>query len=111
MSLDRARQQIIELLHGEREEDAPSPSVPPPPAGPPPGDDLVSRLASFAARLNAIELRLRQSGEGLRPGAVGGLLARGQDGAEETVVAALPQGTDLGEASRFQGLDMGGELG
>jgi hypothetical protein len=33
-------------------------------SAPPPGDDLVGRLASFAARLNAIELRLRQSGEG-----------------------------------------------
>jgi ATP-dependent Clp protease ATP-binding subunit ClpC len=67
VSHSRARQQIIELLHGEREEGAPSPSVSAPPlaaSAPPPGDDLVGRLASFAARLNAIELRLRQSGKG-----------------------------------------------
>ena len=67
VSHSRAREQIIELLHGEREEGAPSPSVSAPPlaaSAPPPGDDLVGRLASFAARLNAIELRLRQSGEG-----------------------------------------------
>jgi hypothetical protein len=30
---------------------------------PPPGTDLEGRLASFAARLNAIELRLRESDE------------------------------------------------
>jgi ATP-dependent Clp protease ATP-binding subunit ClpC len=67
VSHSRAREQIIELLHGEREEGAPSLSVSAPPlaaSAPPPGDDLVGRLASFAARLNAIELRLRQSGEG-----------------------------------------------
>jgi ATP-dependent Clp protease ATP-binding subunit ClpC len=60
VSFGRARQQIIELLPEGREEDAPPLVV----SVPRPGDDLVRRLASFAARLNAIELRLRQSGEG-----------------------------------------------
>ena len=62
VDLNRARQQVIELLHGQRTEE---PSL----AGAAPsaasalsaGDDLVSRLASFVARLNAIELRLSQS--------------------------------------------------
>jgi ATP-dependent Clp protease ATP-binding subunit ClpC len=72
VSLNRARQQIIDLLHRGPGEDAPSPPVSAPPltvSAPPPvfasaaGDDLMSRLASFVARLNAIELRLSQSGE------------------------------------------------
>jgi len=66
VDLNRARQQIINLLHEGREDDAPLPSVPVPPltvSAPPPGPGLESRLASFAARLSAIELRLRQSGE------------------------------------------------
>ena len=50
VDLDRARQQVTELLQGQSEEDAPA------------GDDLVSRLTSFAARLKAIERRLSQSG-------------------------------------------------
>ena len=58
----------------------------------------MSRLASFVTRLDAIELRLRESGE------------PGQDGAEQAVVAALPEGADLGEASCLQGLDVGSEL-
>jgi ATP-dependent Clp protease ATP-binding subunit ClpA len=70
VGLSRARQQIIELVHGGREEDAPSPAASMPSMAsvrlavttPPTGYDLVSRLASFAARLNAIELRLSQSG-------------------------------------------------
>jgi len=65
VDLNRARQQVIGLLHGRAEEDIPSPPVFAPPLAvpaPPPGDELVSRLASFAARLSAIELRLRQSG-------------------------------------------------
>jgi ATP-dependent Clp protease ATP-binding subunit ClpC len=65
VDLNRARQQVINLLHGGREDDAPLPSVPVPPltvSAPPPGPGLESRLASFAARLSAIELRLRQSG-------------------------------------------------
>jgi ATP-dependent Clp protease ATP-binding subunit ClpC len=52
--LNRTRQQVIEMLRGQRAEDAP------PPSGPPISGDLVSQLASFAARLNAIEQRLRQ---------------------------------------------------
>ncbi len=65
VDLNRARQQVINLLRGGREDDAPLPSVPVPPltvSAPPPGPGLESRLASFAARLSAIELRLRQSG-------------------------------------------------
>ena len=65
VDLNRARQQVINLLHGGREDDAPLPSVAVPPltvSAPPPGAALESRLASFAARLSAIELRLRQSG-------------------------------------------------
>ncbi len=65
VDLNRARQQIINLLHQGPEEDAPSPAVSVPPlatSAPPPGDELASRLASFAARLSAIELRLRESG-------------------------------------------------
>ena len=70
VGLNRARQQIIHLLHSEPEEDAPSPAASMPVTAsvrlavstPSAGDDLVSRLASFAARLNAIELRLSQSG-------------------------------------------------
>jgi ATP-dependent Clp protease ATP-binding subunit ClpC len=64
VSLSQARQQIINLLHQGREEDLPSPPVSAPPLAvsvPPPGDELASRLASFAARLSAIELRLRES--------------------------------------------------
>ena len=65
VGLNRARQQIIDLLHQGPEEDGPSPSVPAPPLAvsvPPRDDELASRLASFAARLSAIELRLRESG-------------------------------------------------
>jgi len=72
VDLNRARQQVIQVLHGRREPDAPA-SVSAPPlsvSAPPPfsasaaptGDDLVGRLASFAARLSTIELRLRESG-------------------------------------------------
>src|SRR5260370_348354 len=56
--LNRVRQQVIETLRGRLAEDAP------PPSGAPAGGDLVSQLASFAARLNAIEQRLRQSPAG-----------------------------------------------
>ena len=74
VDLNRARQQVIQLLHGPREPDAPlsaavsapplSVSAPPPfsASAPPTDDDLVGRLASFAARLSTIELRLRESG-------------------------------------------------
>jgi ATP-dependent Clp protease ATP-binding subunit ClpC len=51
VDLNRARQQVSELLQGQSEQDAP-----------PAGEDLVSRLTSFAARLDAIERRLSQSG-------------------------------------------------
>ena len=63
VDFNQARQQIINLLHRGREEDAPFPPVSVPPlavSAPPPGADLEGRLASFAARLNAIELRLRE---------------------------------------------------
>jgi len=72
VDLNRARQQVIQLLHGRREPDAPAfvsarpLSVSAPPtfsvSAPPTGDDLVGKLTSFAARLSAIELRLRESG-------------------------------------------------
>jgi ATP-dependent Clp protease ATP-binding subunit ClpC len=58
--LNRVRQQVIRMLRGQGAEDAPPPSGPPPPPGPPTSGDLVSQLASFAARLNAIEQRLRR---------------------------------------------------
>jgi ATP-dependent Clp protease ATP-binding subunit ClpC len=58
VDLNRARQQVIELLHGRREKD-----VPAPPATPA-ADDVLGRLASVAARLSAIELHLRQSSAG-----------------------------------------------
>jgi ATP-dependent Clp protease ATP-binding subunit ClpC len=51
VDLNRARQQVIELLPEQGEQDAP-----------PAGYDLASRLTSFAARLDAIERRLSQSG-------------------------------------------------
>ena len=54
VDFNRARQQVIEMLRSRRAEDAP------PPSGPPASGDLVNRLASFAARLDAIEQRLRQ---------------------------------------------------
>ena len=70
VDLNRARQEVIELLPGQRG-DEPSFAAAAPLAAskfsaasaPPTGDDLVNRLASFVARLNAIELRLSQSGE------------------------------------------------
>jgi ATP-dependent Clp protease ATP-binding subunit ClpC len=58
VNLNRARQQVIELLQGRSPEDRPSWAVSPA------GDDLVRRLASFAARLNAIEQRLGESPSG-----------------------------------------------
>ena len=58
VDLNRARQQVIELLHGWREEDAP------PSSALLASDDLRSRLASFAERLSAIEQRLSQSSSG-----------------------------------------------
>ena len=65
VDLNQARQRVIGLLHGRREEDVAPPSSAPAPApasAPAPAtltaDDLVSRLASVAARLEAIERRL-----------------------------------------------------
>jgi ATP-dependent Clp protease ATP-binding subunit ClpC len=58
VDLNRARQQIIELLHGPGEQDVPSSSAYPVPTG---NDLVVSRLTSFAARLDAIEQRLSES--------------------------------------------------
>jgi len=54
VDLNRARQRVIGLLHGGREEDVPPSSA----SAAPTADDLVSRLASVAARLEAIERRL-----------------------------------------------------
>jgi ATP-dependent Clp protease ATP-binding subunit ClpC len=56
VDLHRARQQVLELLHGHGE--AGLGAVPPPAAA----DELVGRLTSFVTRLNAIERRLRESG-------------------------------------------------
>ena len=58
VDLDRARQKVTELLHGRREADVPA--APAPAAA----DDLEGRLTSIAARLDAIERRLRQSASG-----------------------------------------------
>jgi ATP-dependent Clp protease ATP-binding subunit ClpC len=63
VDLNRARQQVIEMLPERSDQDAPSFSAPASSASAAPaGDDLVTRLTSFAARLNAIERRLSQSG-------------------------------------------------
>jgi ATP-dependent Clp protease ATP-binding subunit ClpC len=58
VDLNRARQQVIELLHGRSAKQA-SPA-----SGPLADEDLLSRLASFAARLNAIEQRLSRTSSG-----------------------------------------------
>jgi ATP-dependent Clp protease ATP-binding subunit ClpA len=58
VDLDRARQQVIELLYGHREADL---AAAPPPAA---ADELAGRLTSIAKRLDAIERRLRQSDAG-----------------------------------------------
>jgi ATP-dependent Clp protease ATP-binding subunit ClpC len=56
---DRARQRVIELLHGYSE--AGSATAPPPSPAPPAAAELMGRLTSIATRLTAIEQRLRQS--------------------------------------------------
>jgi ATP-dependent Clp protease ATP-binding subunit ClpC len=56
---DRARQRVIELLHGYSE--AGSPTAPQPSPAPPAAAELMGRLTSIATRLTAIEQRLRQS--------------------------------------------------
>jgi ATP-dependent Clp protease ATP-binding subunit ClpC len=58
VDLDRARQQVVELLHGHRE--AGSAAAPRPAAA----DELTGRLISIVKRLDAIERRLRQSDAG-----------------------------------------------
>jgi ATP-dependent Clp protease ATP-binding subunit ClpA len=58
VDLNRAREQVIEMLPSQGAEDVL------PPSGPPASGDLVSQLASFAARLDVIEQRLRQSPAG-----------------------------------------------
>jgi ATP-dependent Clp protease ATP-binding subunit ClpC len=80
--LDRTRLQIIEQLRGRREEGVIRVG--------PGADTLADRLASIAARLTAIEIRLRESGT--NPGASGlrGSPRRGQDAAQQAVVPALP---------------------
>jgi len=55
VDITRARAQVGKLLHGRDEPGAPA------------ADDLLARLTSFAARLNTIELRLRQSSSGPAP--------------------------------------------
>jgi ATP-dependent Clp protease ATP-binding subunit ClpC len=70
VGLDRARQQVTELLHGRREEGvaaAPASAAAPPPAVAPAraaAGDLEGRLISIAARLDAIERWLGQSAQG-----------------------------------------------
>jgi hypothetical protein len=91
VDLNRTRQQVLQLLHGHQAEE-PAEVL---------GHELRDRLTAVAARLAAIERRL---GEGER------LAAGGSDGAQQTVVAALPEGADLGEAGLGQRLDVGGEL-
>jgi ATP-dependent Clp protease ATP-binding subunit ClpC len=59
VDLDRARQQVIDLLHGHHE--AGSAAAPPPPSLSAAPAELVGRLTSIVTRLNAIEQRLRQS--------------------------------------------------
>ena len=57
--LDRTRQQVMQVLHGRLEAGVMRVG--------PGGETLADRLASIAARLTAIELRLRESGvSGLR---------------------------------------------
>jgi ATP-dependent Clp protease ATP-binding subunit ClpC len=58
VDLDRARQQVVELLSGHRE--AGLATAPPPAAV----DELTGRLISIVKRLDAIERRLRQSDVG-----------------------------------------------
>jgi ATP-dependent Clp protease ATP-binding subunit ClpC len=58
VDLDRARQQVIELLYGHRE--AGSAAAPPPASA----DELTGRLTSIVKRLDAIERRLRPSDAG-----------------------------------------------
>ncbi len=58
VDLNQARQQVIGLLTGRSAEDRPSS------AASPAGEDLVIRLTSFVARLNAIEQRLGGSPSG-----------------------------------------------
>ena len=58
LDLNRVRQQVIELTYGPHEagaERAPAPAA---------GDDLLERLTSIAARLDAIERRIRPSSAG-----------------------------------------------
>jgi ATP-dependent Clp protease ATP-binding subunit ClpA len=58
VDLDRARQQVVELLYGHREAGV---AAAPPPAA---ADALTGRLISIIKRLDAIERRLRQSDAG-----------------------------------------------
>jgi hypothetical protein len=58
LDLNRVRQQVLELTHGPHQagaERAPAPGA---------DDDLLERLTSIAARLDAIERRLMQSASG-----------------------------------------------
>ena len=58
VDLDRARQQVVELLYGHREA---GPAAAPPPAA---ADEITGRLISIVRRLDAIERRLKQSDAG-----------------------------------------------
>ena len=58
VDLNRARQQVVELLYGHREAGL---AAAPPPAS---ADELTGRLTSIVKRLDAIERRLRQSDAG-----------------------------------------------
>jgi ATP-dependent Clp protease ATP-binding subunit ClpC len=60
VDLDRARRQVLEVLHGHREAGVAA-APPPPPAA---ADELMGRLTSILTRLDAIEQRLGQSSPG-----------------------------------------------
>ena len=58
VDLDRAREQVTELLYGHREA---GPAAAPPPAA---ADEITGRLIAIVRRLDAIERRLKQSDAG-----------------------------------------------
>jgi hypothetical protein len=102
--LNRVRQQIIQLLTGYQGQPTATATI---------GDELGDRLAAMAARLAAIERKLGDAGASGSLSDLSDLSGRGfggQDGAEQAVVAALPQRADFGETGLGERLDVGGEL-